>query len=430
MSDTGQPTRATPPDNGAATLRDRVRSLRLDDRPAPKGPARSGVLPWAMCAILLAMTAAFGYRAYRAGPAVPSGSAEEAGKGTSGGTAAPSASMAASGDVVLPAKGYVVAVHPVQVSPKVGGMLVWVDPNLEEGRIFKEGQKLAQIEDVDYKADRDQAKYTLEAYRNRWEEKKADVAIWKEQLEQARADREAAEARRQKADVTLARMMRAGSSVSLIDKDVASAELRAAKGDLASARARLMQKTLEKKSVQDRLAAAWGDVRQAEATLAKAQWRLDNTVIRAPVTGTILSKRAERGNIVNPGAFSTGAAGGISASLCDIADLRDIEIDLSIQERDIANVQEKQTCLVMPDAYQKHKPFLARHPQGYVGYVSRLMPTADRAKGAVPVRVRIPREAIPPEEAGVYLRPDTGVMVLFKRVEDRGKKLAVRTPGR
>jgi HlyD family secretion protein len=428
MSDTSQPTRV--PDNGAATLRDRVRSLRLDDRPAARDPARSGVLPWALCAILLAMTAAFGYRAYRVGPPAQTVSPEEAGKTTPGGTGAPSASMAASGDVVLPAKGYVVAVHPVQVSPKVGGMLVWVDPNLEEGRIFKEGQKLAQIEDVDYKADRDQAKYTLEAYRSRWKEKKAEAAMWKEQLVQAKADRDAAEARRQKADVTLTRILRAGAAVSLIDKDVANAELRASRGDLASAKARLAQKLIEERLVLHRLASAWRDVEQAKATLEKAQWRLDNTIIRAPVTGTILSKRAERGNIVNPGAFSTGSVGGISASLCDMADLRDIEIDLSIQERDIANVQEKQVCLVMPDAYQNHKPFLLRHPQGYVGYVSRLMPTADRAKGAVPVRVRIPRESIPQEEAGVYLRPDTGVMVLFKRVKDNGKKVAVRTEGR
>jgi multidrug resistance efflux pump len=412
MSDANQPPRPATDNGAAATLRDRVRSLRLDNRPAPAPAARGKALPWALCVILLVMTLAFAYRAYRGGAS--GGEADEKG---AGGKGAQAGEVARTGEVVLQAKGYVVAVHPVQVSPKVGGMLVWVHPNLEEGRIFKEGQQLARIEDVDYKAERDQAKYTLQAYKSRWEEKKADVVIWKEQLLQAKADQDAAEARRQKADVTLMRILRAGASASLIDKDVAGADLRAMRGDLESAKARYKQKTIEKKSVQERLAAAWGDVLQAQATLVKAEWRLDNCIIRAPVTGTILSKKAERGNIVNPSAFSSG----ISASLCDMADLRDIEIDLSIQERDVANVQEEQPCLVMPEAYQNHKPFLARHPKGYVGYVSRLMPTADRAKGAVPVRVRIPRESIPPEEAGVYLRPDMGALVSFKRVGEKGK---------
>jgi hypothetical protein len=76
----------------------------------------------------------------------------------------------------------------------------------------------------------------------------------------------------------------------------------------------------------------------------------------------------------------------------------------------------------MPEAYQSDSEFLARHPQGYAGFVSRLMPTADRAKGAVPVRVRIRREDIPEDEAGKYLRPDMGALVSFKKVEPPAKK--------
>ncbi|MFO0880463.1 MAG: ABC transporter ATP-binding protein [Gemmataceae bacterium] len=94
------------------------------------------------------------------------------------------------------------------------------------------------------------------------------------------------------------------------------------------------------------------------------------------MTGAILSKKAELGNIVNPSAFSSG----ISASLCEMADLTRLEIDLSIQERDIASVKVGQPCLIMPEAYKSDREFLARHPQGYYGDVSRLMPTADRAK--------------------------------------------------
>src|SRR5262249_8373972 len=125
------------------------------------------------------------------------------------------------------------------------------------------------------------------------------------------------------------------------------------------------------------------------------QWRLDNCVVRAPVTGTILTKKAEEGNIVNPVAFN------ISASLCEMADLSDLEVDLNIQERDIANVFKGQKCKLRPEAFPKRE---------YDGFVSRLMPIADRAKGAVPVRVKV---LVPREEEGKFLKPEMSVTVSF-----------------
>src|SRR5205809_846075 len=123
------------PDNGSATLADRVRSLRLGDRGMePRAPRN--LLPWAICVVLLFTTAAFGFRAYRGG-----------GKKDGGEKARPTTAVAGSGEVVLQAKGYVIPLHPVQVSPKVGGMLIEVHKDLEEGRYFKKGQWLAKIED-------------------------------------------------------------------------------------------------------------------------------------------------------------------------------------------------------------------------------------------------------------------------------------------
>jgi HlyD family secretion protein len=55
----------------------------------------------------------------------------------------------------------------------------------------------------------------------------------------------------------------------------------------------------------------------------------------------------------------------------------------------------------------------------YQGFVSRIMPQADRAKGAVPVRVKI---KIPPEEAGVYLRPEMGAVVVFLKAKEEDQK--------
>ncbi|MCO6456426.1 MAG: efflux RND transporter periplasmic adaptor subunit [Pirellulaceae bacterium] len=129
--------------------------------------------------------------------------------------------------------------------------------------------------------------------------------------------------------------------------------------------------------------------------MIKAQWRLDNCTIRAPVSGTILRKNAEEGNIVNPVAFNG------SYSLCEMADLADLEVELNIQERDIARVFRNQRCEVRAEAFPDRV---------YQGFVSRLMPIADRAKGAVPVRVKL---NVPKDEEGVYLKPEMGAIVAF-----------------
>jgi hypothetical protein len=75
---------------------------------------------------------------------------------------------------------------------------------------------------------------------------------------------------------------------------------------------------------------------------------------------------------------------------------------LFIQERDIARVFVGQRCQVRAEAYPNRPP--------YSGVVSRLMPIADRAKGAIPVRVKL---TVPAEEEGVYLKPEMGVVVSF-----------------
>src|SRR5262249_8213249 len=135
-----------------------------------------------------------------------------------------------------------------------------------------------------------------------------------------------------------------------------------------------------------------------------ARWRLDNCTVLAPVTGTILTKKAEEGNIVNPAAFN------IAASICDMADLSDLEVDLAIAERDIAKVFKGQKCEIRAEAFPKRV---------YPGYASRVMPNADRAKGAVPVRVKVLiRDArgnftLPDDDEGKFLRPDMGAIVRF-----------------
>src|SRR5437667_9022573 len=111
----------------------------------------------------------------------------------------------------------------------------------------------------------------------------------------------------------------------------------------------------------ERIEAAWAELELAEADMIKAKWNLDNCIIRAPVSGTILTKKAEIGNLVNPIAFNG------SFSLCEMADLSELEVDMSIEERDVSKVFKGQVCKVRPEAFPDRV---------YEGEVSRLMQTA------------------------------------------------------
>lgn len=398
------PAEAVPSANGASTLRDRVRSLRLSER-APEGKRSSLpaiLLPWGLCVILLGVCVAFGYYAYAIAPsrAAVDAKAEEDAATTAKTPSSSGGEVASSGDVVLEAKGYIIPVHQIQVSPKVAGMLVEVDPRLEEGAHFKQGDMLAKIEDVDYRTTYQHADRAYVAAKERWEQAKN---LFEFQVQQAQADLADARSTLTFKEDDLRRDQRQFQGRSISESDMVKAQT-----DTVSQRnivERLVKVVDEKQTtLLHAREAAEADMKAASADLEKAKWNLDNCTITAPVSGTILKKSAEKGNIVNPIAFN------ISASLCDMADLSDLEVDLKIQERDIAKLKKGQSCIAMPEAYQADPDFLKIHPKGYTGKVSRLMPTADRGQGAIPVRVKLD---IPTGEEGVYLKPDMGIIVEF-----------------
>jgi HlyD family secretion protein len=376
----GGPATAAPP----ATLADRVRSLRLPSQSAA-APARTNWFPWVLVGVLLLTSLGLGYRAIAVGRGEAVKSAEPV-KPTGEQDA-----VAGSGDVALESKGYIIPAHQIQVSPKVGGMVT--ELNFEEGMRVKEGYVLAQLETVDYQADRDHAVGALAEAQQSLEEL---TQYRGREIEQVKARWDEAQVQARMLEIDSRRSTRLRSGSAMADRDVEQAESAwlAMKNHANSLR--LDYELLVKGPRDKRIAAYEERVRQAKADLAKAQWKLDSCTVRAPIAGTILTKKAEKGNIVNPIAFN------VSANLCDMADLADLEVDLSIQERDVAQVFKSQKCRVVSEAFPNRKP--------YEGYVSRLMPTADRAKGAIPVRVKL---HVPREEEGVFLKPDMSVIVSF-----------------
>ncbi len=100
-----------------------------------------------------------------------------------------------------------------------------------------------------------------------------------------------------------------------------------------------------------------------------------------------------------------------------MADLSDLEVELNIAEREVSKVSPGQKCKIRAEAFPDRV---------YDGVVARLMPIADRAKGAIPVRVKV---SIPREEEGVYLKPEMGVLVTFLTAAPADAEQAATTAG-
>jgi multidrug resistance efflux pump len=337
--------------------------------------------------VLAASTALFAYQAWNRSEPSETKPGESAATSS---TVPPADSAASSGDVVLESKGNIVPVHQVQVSPKVGGMVEKL--YIEEGKRVQKGDILAEIENVDYQAARNHAQEALEEARQNLFEL---TEYRQTEIAQAKARWEEATAQRKQLEIDHRRSLLLRPTGALADRDYEQAESAYQAMAEHEKALRVDYELLVKGPRDNRIEAAKRRLSQANADLITAQWRLDNCTVRAPISGTILTKKAEEGNVVNPIAFN------ISASLCDMADLSDLEVDLTIQERDVAKVFKDQRCKLRPEAFPERV---------YEGYVSRLMPIADRAKGAVPVRVKV---AVPRDEEGVYLKPEMGVIVSF-----------------
>ena len=115
----------------------------------------------------------------------------------------------------------------------------------------------------------------------------------------------------------------------------------------------------------------------ARAQLALAVANLENTFVRAPFSGTVLRKDAEAGEIVAP----SSAGGGLTrTAIVTIADLSTLEVEVDVNEAYIAQVRNGQPCRITLDAYPD---------TSFAGRVRQVVPTADRQKATVQVKVSI-----------------------------------------
>jgi RND family efflux transporter MFP subunit len=235
--------------------------------------------------------------------------------------------------VVLNASGYVVAQRQAAVASKGTGRLM--DLNVREGDRVKKGEIIARLESADMAAALSRARANLNV---------------------ARSARDQARAALQEATLNYDRKKSLYESALApkADFDAAEAGYQRAQAGIASAEA---------------------GIHAAEAAVKAAEVEVENTIIRAPFDGTVLTKNAEVGEVVAPFGSATSA----KAAVVTMADMNSLEVEADVSESSLEKVRLGQRCEITLDAYPETK---------YEGVVQTIVPTADRAKATILTKIR------------------------------------------
>jgi HlyD family secretion protein len=296
------------------------------------------------------------------------------------------------GGTVLSATGYIVAHHTINVNSKVTGRLAWI--GVEKGDKVKEGQVLVRLEDQEFRAAYGQARGAVDSARSYLDE--LEHGSRPEEVQQAQHNLDEARATLANDQRILDRTkeLAGGGVVSRQALDDATAKF-----ESDQQRVNSLEKAFQLMKIGPRaeeIARARGALAQAQGQLDYAKSQLDATVIRAPVTGTILDRTAEKGELITA-QFASAAAGGPQGSVVSLADLNDLQVELDIAQSDFARLGPKQKGIVSVDAFPDRK---------YNGEIAQISPEANRQKATVQVKVQV----LNPDE---YLRPEMNATVRF-----------------
>jgi RND family efflux transporter MFP subunit len=234
---------------------------------------------------------------------------------------------------LLNASGYVVAQRKAAVASKTTGRLEWL--GVEEGSLVTSGQVIARLENKDLQAAVRQAKEVVQSA--------------KASLDQARAEQADAEHSFRRHKELLGQGIVAQSEF-----DAAEARIKRASAAVAAAEA---------------------GVRSSVASLDGASINYDYSLIRAPFDAVVLTKNADVGDIITP----LGAAANAKAAVVTIADLTSLQVEADVSESSLALVKRGQPCEIALDAMPGMR---------FRGVIHMVVPTADRSKASVMVKVR------------------------------------------
>jgi RND family efflux transporter MFP subunit len=252
---------------------------------------------------------------------------------------------------VLNATGRVSAARRASVSSKATGRLEWL--GVQEGQHVKEGEIIAKVENRDMAASREQAAAGVSAAKANLGQGEAELADADQSLKRSRE--------------LAAQNFIAPSAV-----------------DTAVARYNKAQAAIDTLRAQ---------IQVAEANLRAATVAFEQTLIRAPFTGIVLTKSANVGDIVTP--FS--AAAGTTGAVVTMADMSTLEVEADVSEASIAKITLDQPCELQLDAFPDLR---------LAGSVSRIVPTVDRSKATLIVKVRF-------DETDDRVLPDMSAKIAF-----------------
>ncbi|MBK8232586.1 MAG: efflux RND transporter periplasmic adaptor subunit [Candidatus Eisenbacteria bacterium] len=252
----------------------------------------------------------------------------------------------------LTANGYVVARTKASISSKVPGRLEYL--GVSEGSVVQAGEVIARLENADYRAAERQAE--------------AQLAVAKAALSELEATRD-----------QIARDVRRNEEL-YQDKLISDQEWE-----------RLRSRQTE---AEARVASGRAQIQAAGAALEVARANLENTLIRAPFSGTVLRKDAEVGELVAP---TQGGGGLTRGAVATVADLTTLEVEVDVNEAYIARIRHTQPCRIILDAYPE---------VSFKGQVRQVLPTADRQRATVQVKVAI-------GEQDARILPEMGARVEF-----------------
>jgi RND family efflux transporter MFP subunit len=243
---------------------------------------------------------------------------------------------------LLNASGYVVAQRKASVAPKTTGTLEWL--GVEEGSRVRAGEVIARLENRDVTAGRDQAA--------------ANLVNARASLEQAEAElRDAGLAYNRQKELV------AQGIVAQADFDAADARYRKARGGVNGAKAA---------------------INAARAALRGAEAAIEYTYIRVPFDAVVLTKNADVGDIVTP----IGAAATAKAAVVTVADMGSLQVEADVSESNLEKIKAGQPCEIQLDALPEAR---------FSGSIHMIVPTADRSKATVLVKVR-------------FLEPDSRIL--------------------
>ncbi|HEU0264555.1 MAG TPA: efflux RND transporter periplasmic adaptor subunit [Geobacterales bacterium] len=235
---------------------------------------------------------------------------------------------------LLNASGYVVPQRKAAVAAKATGRLEWL--GVEEGSRVRQGEVIARLESQDTEAARQQAVAALQVAKGNLAGAEADL------MDAQRGYRRMQE---------------------LIGQGIVSQS----DYDAAEARFHTAQATRD---------SATSSVTAAGAALKGAEVNLEYALIRAPFDAVVLTKNADIGDIVTP----IGAAAEAKAAVVTIADMSSLQVEADVSESNLAKVHPGQPCEITLDAIPD---------QRFPGVVHMVVPTADRTKASIMVKVRV-----------------------------------------